>query len=194
MDKLREAIALRAKLAADMKLRLHNEEGGIRQDLTDEDRAVIDTLSGKIDEMTPQIEQMKADEARFKRSAEYDALVQEPATRQLAAALPGGHADAADRAIPATARRHSRLKAFCNGAGETSPADELEAYRLGTWFAGTRGVPWAVQRCRDLGLRIERAASEGTNTAGGFAVPDEFSARFIVLRERYGTFRRNTYI
>lgn len=194
MDQLKEAIALRAKLAADMKLRLLDKDGGIRAELTDEDRAVIDTLSGKIDDLTPQIDRMSADENRFKRAREIDALIQEPATARIVTPLPSGHADAAERTIPAVARRHSRLKAFANDRGETSQADELEAYRFGTWFAATRNVPWAVQRCRDLGIGIERALTEGTNTAGGFAVPEEFSGRFIALRERYGVFRRNAFI
>jgi len=194
MDKLKEGKALRAKLAAEMKARLQSEDGGIREDLTDEDRAAIDVLSGRIDEMAPQIERMEADAERFRKSVEIDALMREPQGRQVPPAQPGGFADSAERTIPATARRHSRLKAFCDEKGYTDEKAELEAYRFGTWFAATRGVPWAIQRSRDLGIVVQRALTEGTNTAGGFAVPDETSGRFILLRERYGAFRRNTYI
>lgn len=194
MDKLREAQALRVKLLADGDRILLEEDGATRRELTDENRTEHDEITTKVEALAVQIDQMIGDEERFKAQAELRAAASVPSARQAETmSLITAHAEA-QAGIPATARRHSRLTAFCDRSGDTSEADELEAYRFGTWFAATRGVQWAIQRCRDMGIGIQRAASEGTNTAGGFAVPDEFSPRFIVLRERYGTFRRNTYI
>lgn len=80
--------------------------------------------------------------------------------------------------------RSGRLFAF-RGADA-----QKNAYRAGKWLLATvYGSEAAAQWCRENGIRIERAASEGVNTAGGFLVPEEFSQTIIDLREEYGTFR-----
>jgi HK97 family phage major capsid protein len=67
---------------------------------------------------------------------------------------------------------------------------ERNAYRSGQWLAATfLGNEKAAQYCRDNGIAITKAQSEGVNTAGGFLVPSEFTNTVIDLREEYGTFR-----
>ena len=84
--------------------------------------------------------------------------------------------------------RYSTVKNF-----KGQNADE-KAYRFGKWFsASVVGDERSKQFCRDNGIEI-KAQSEGTNTAGGYLVPVEFSNDIIDLREQYGVFRRNTRV
>jgi HK97 family phage major capsid protein len=77
---------------------------------------------------------------------------------------------------------HTELRAYRDGAD-----DVKTAYGIGRWIRGTvyrnqDDLRW----CKDHGIEA-RALSEGTNSAGGFLVPDEFAARVIRLVEDYGT-------
>lgn len=96
--------------------------------------------------------------------------------------------------------RSARITAVRNFAGGNA---EERAYRLAQWFlAGplarlhgeTPLTKRAEQFCREQGLQIDRAHSAGENETGGFLVPQEFSADFVDLRERYGVFRRNARV
>lgn len=88
-------------------------------------------------------------------------------------------------------KSHGRLKHF------RGPNAEEKAWRSGQWLAATCfGSQRALQHCREQGIAIEQLASstgqsEGTNTAGGYLVPEELSAAIIDLRETYGIFRQN---
>lgn len=80
--------------------------------------------------------------------------------------------------------RHASLKAF---KGEKA---EERAYRAGQWFrAALFGDERAVRFCKEHGIEF-RAQAEGSNTKGGFLVPNELSQAIIDLREQYGVFRR----
>lgn len=77
---------------------------------------------------------------------------------------------------------HTELRAF-NGSEEEVRA----AYGIGRWIRGTifrnqDDLRWA----KDHGFEA-RALNEGTPSAGGFLVPDEFAAKVIRLVEQYGT-------
>jgi HK97 family phage major capsid protein len=66
---------------------------------------------------------------------------------------------------------------------------DKNAYRAGQWLAACfLGSEKSAQFCRDNGIAITRAHSEGTNTSGGFLVP-RMERTIIDLREEYGTFR-----
>jgi HK97 family phage major capsid protein len=80
--------------------------------------------------------------------------------------------------------RAGKLMAF-----KGTDADK-NAYRAGQWLAACfLGSEKSAQFCRDNGIAITRAHSEGTNTTGGFVVPSEMERTIIDLREEYGTFR-----
>lgn len=82
-------------------------------------------------------------------------------------------------------KRYMKLKAF-KGEG----ADE-NAYRVGQWIMGTIfDDADARQWCKDNGVGITKALSEGVNTAGGFLVPTEMMNSIIDLREEFGVFRQ----
>jgi len=80
---------------------------------------------------------------------------------------------------------HSRLKNF---KGENA---EERAYRFGQFaLASLWGSEKAAAWCRENGVMLQRAQSEGVNSAGGVLVPEEFSTEIIILRDQYGMFRR----
>lgn len=80
---------------------------------------------------------------------------------------------------------HSRLKNF---KGENA---EERAYRFGQFaLAALWGSEKAASWCRENGIMLQRAQSEGVNSAGGVLVPEEFSTEIIILRDQYGMFRR----
>jgi len=103
-------------------------------------------------------------------------------------------APAAAVAVPATAEErkveirainphHTSLRAFNDG-----PDAVESAYRCGRWlkaslFKREDDLRW----CREHGVEA-RALNEGSNSAGGALVPEEFAARVIRLVEEYGTF------
>ena len=77
---------------------------------------------------------------------------------------------------------HTELRAFNDG-----PNAVEDAYRTGRWIRATvfknqDDIRW----CRDHGVEA-RALSEGSNSAGGYLVPQEFAARVIRLVETFGT-------
>lgn len=100
--------------------------------------------------------------------------------------------------LPATARRHSKLKNF------KGPDAEADAYRAGMWFrAVIFGDSRAARFCGDYGIPIEKAnwavadrsesrtaQAEGVNSLGGYLVPEILERTIIDLRETYGVFRR----
>jgi HK97 family phage major capsid protein len=53
------------------------------------------------------------------------------------------------------------------------------------------GFARAAAFCKENGIVLSRAMSEGVNESGGFLVPEEFGNDLIDLREIYGVFRRN---
>jgi HK97 family phage major capsid protein len=80
--------------------------------------------------------------------------------------------------------RNSRLKNFAKG-------EELQALRFGHFMlASMFGNSKSYAFCRENGIEISKAHSEGVNSAGGFFVPSEFSTKIIDLRDAYGYMRR----
>lgn len=84
-------------------------------------------------------------------------------------------------------------KYFYNGKLKSYKSDELEdAYREGMWFKAIQlhdadAKAW----CEDNGIST-KALSEGTDTAGGYTVPDQLLNRIIVLASQYGIVRANS--
>lgn len=86
--------------------------------------------------------------------------------------------------VPATAKRHGKLKAFSN---------DFDAYASGQFLRATvTKNETAAQWCREHG--IMNAHSTTTNSAGGYLVPEGFENAIINLREEYGIFRQNARV
>lgn len=78
---------------------------------------------------------------------------------------------------------HTALRCFNDG-----PESVEQAYRVGRWIRGhvfrnEDDLRW----CRDHGVEA-RAMNEGSNSAGGALVPEEFSSQVIRRTEEFGTF------
>lgn len=86
-------------------------------------------------------------------------------------------------------KRFTKLKAF-------KGADAAEnAYSTGQWIkAAVFGDEDSKQWCRENGIAITRAQSEGVNSAGGVLVPNQMMDSIIDLREEFGVFRKNATI
>ncbi len=68
------------------------------------------------------------------------------------------------------------------------------AYRFGRWAMASLGRENSRTWCKDNGIIVQKGQTEGTNSAGGFLVPDEFENEIITLRESYGVFRANAAV
>lgn len=86
-------------------------------------------------------------------------------------------------------RRYGSLKGF------TGPDAERKAFRFGHFVLGSiLGNERSRDLCKQHGISLTRAQSEGINEKGGYLVPDEFGNDMIDLIERYGVFRQHAKI
>lgn len=75
-----------------------------------------------------------------------------------------------------------------------------KAHDFGMFMGAVLGFDSAKRYCANKGITLQKGfqsfkgAVEGTNTAGGFLVDDGVLDDLIVLRERYGVFRRNSRV
>lgn len=94
----------------------------------------------------------------------------------------------AERSSPAPEVREERTAIRPVRDGRTLKAfrSHEDAYRVGKWLQATyAGDSEAKRWCNDHGVEA-RTMSEGVNSAGGFAVPEELSATIIRNVETYG--------
>lgn len=96
----------------------------------------------------------------------------------------GGAVTTGKITLPAQARGYP-LKNF---KGENAHEDAFKAghFLLASVFGSEKSAAW----CKENGLFVQRAASEGVNSAGGYLVPEEMENRIIILRNSYGLARR----
>ena len=91
--------------------------------------------------------------------------------------------------LATTVYRGGPLKAF------KGPEGQKQAFRAGMFLAAAIGRNQrAAQFCAENGIPVVRAHSGGTDSLGGFLVPDEFENVMIDLRIQYGVFRRNANV
>ena len=114
-----------------------------------------------------------------RKEAELRAVVEIAAPAAVAVAAPAEK----KLDIRSVSPHHTSLRAFNEG-----PEAVEQAYRIGRWIRGTvfhnaDDMRW----CKDHGVEA-RALGEGSNSAGGALVPDEFASRVIRLVETMGTF------
>ena len=101
--------------------------------------------------------------------------------------VPGQPGAGVDIQLPM--RRDGKLRAYLGKDAER------DAYRVGMWLkASVFGNAEAQTWCKENGLMLVRAQSEGVNSAGGFLVPEEMANSIINLKETYGVFRANTRV
>lgn len=140
----------------------------------------IERLAGEADAVKADLEfeeRLAAKEAELRAVVEKAAPAPAPAVE--APAAPEKRSLEVRQILP----HHTSLRAY------NTSADSVErAYRVGRWIRGTvfrnqDDLRW----CRDHGVEA-RALNEGSNSAGGALVPEEFASEVIRLTEEYGTF------
>jgi HK97 family phage major capsid protein len=89
---------------------------------------------------------------------------------------------------PALSSARSIIGVPKNITGEKA---QERAFRMGKFFSASLfGNEKAGQWCRENGLMVQKDASEGVNSAGGFLVPEEAQNEIIILRNSYGLARQ----
>ena len=178
------------KLVKELKANLERvAEIDAEAELTDELRAEQDSLIEAQDGLKAKIERAKkqVEMGNFLDNAEANPPVEKRivAATAIAVAAPGV-IDA--KVVPVSAKRlYSSITSF-HGVDK-----ELKAYRFGQWFMATAGIQSAIDYCNGTGMPMS-VHNEGTNTAGGYLVPEEFGMDITRLTLDYGAFRANTNV
>lgn len=165
MEKISE---LRAKRAAKIdalaaQVAKMNHDGYIEKT---EDQTSYDALKGEIAQLDAKI-------ARAEEANRLQATAAQPVPGQSGIVM------------PPSSFRSGRLK-FFKGADAEQRALRFGKFMQASVFGSESAAGW----CRDNGIVLHKAQSEGVNSAGGYLVPEEFSAAIIDLRDDYGVFRR----
>lgn len=170
MSKKHELKQVLGKLADEIEAMAgKSEDEGFKQD-------IYDALKEKMVDATKQLG--RVEEA-------------ETIARNLATPVPGQ-----DRltpfAPPSAHKLYGTLKNFRDREieGRTVKAVD-QAYTAGMWFKATiLDSAEAKDWCKSRGVPINKAQGEGSDSAGGFLVPEELMSNIIVLREQFGVFRQ----
>lgn len=143
--------------------------------------------TNEIGRLATEADSVKADLEFEERLAAKEAELRAVVEKAAPAPAPAVEAPAAPEKRSLEVRQilphHSSLRAY-----NTGPEAVEQAYRVGRWIRGTvfrnqDDLRW----CRDHGVEA-RALNEGSNSAGGALVPEEFASEVIRLTEEYGTF------
>jgi HK97 family phage major capsid protein len=175
-------------MASNLK-RLQERAAGISARMSEltsvEDRSADQTR--ELLSLSAQADQVKTDlefeERIATKEAELRSVVEKAAPAPAAAPVAEVKDEPKKIEIRGIAPHHSQLSAFNDG-----PEAVESAYRCGRWlraavFKNADDIRW----CKEHGVE-NRALNEGSNSAGGVLVPEEFAARVIRLVENYGTF------
>jgi HK97 family phage major capsid protein len=157
------------------------------RDITAEEAAEIDAIQGTADK-PGMLQKLQADKARAERS---DAIKAANIGRSIGGIQVGGDEPGmvsgveVPKAIkvPATAKRHGRVKHF------TGPDAEANAYASGRFLmAVINDHDPSKMWLKDHGIQM--AHSSDDNSKGGYLVPEVLENAMIDLKEEFGMFRR----
>ena len=141
-----------------------------------DDRELNDDESTRVDECLAEIQILRENEQRLEKV--------ESEKQRVALARQPQQQDA-PKILPAIPKAKARLHAF---KGEQA---ERDAYHAGQWIkAQFLNDAAAKQFCNDHGL-ILGAQTGGTNSEGGFLVPDPLSDAIIDVRDSVGLLARS---
>jgi HK97 family phage major capsid protein len=162
LEEIRERIV---EMQEQMQATIANAED-LNRELTEDEGEDIDAILEEIEnKLRPREARMEKVEAEKQRIA----LAQTPVV-----------AVQASTSMPAIPKSHRKLRAFDSNE---------DAYRASLWFkAAFMDDSEASRLCNDYG--ILNVATEGTDSAGGYLVPDELSSAIIAVRNRAGVARR----
>jgi HK97 family phage major capsid protein len=155
------------------------------RDLTAEEASEIDAIQGT-DDKQGTLQKLYADQKRAVRmEANQQARVRTIGGHIIdqanAGTIPGDEPKAIR--VPATAKRHGRVKHF------TGPDAEANAYASGRFLmAAIAGDESSKQWLKDHGMQM--AHSSDDNSKGGYLVPEVLENALIDLKEQFGFFRQ----
>jgi HK97 family phage major capsid protein len=186
LQQLRDELNHKARCLQDLKDKTDKEN----RQFTAEEIKVWDKTEAELKSLKEEIESVKA---HIERVAKLEEFKQELSNTSTAPVR--GQPENGNPATPpnfATPKRHGALRSF------KGPDADQKAYRSGVW---ARAVLYGDQSARvrgeAMGLfdnHLRNALSEGTDSAGGVLVPEEFSQAIIDLRESYGVFRQQCQV
>lgn len=155
--------------------------------------AKVDALSALVDKMNAETYvQADADEKAYAdikaEIATFDKSIErtEEANR-LKASLAGVVRDPMDRTTLAAIPKRIGSTKHIVGVDAADRAYKAGQFFLATMFGSDKAAAW----CKENGILVQKALSEGVNSAGGVFVPEEMQNEIIVLRNSYGLARRD---
>lgn len=178
-----QLIAEQGKLAemADEMDAISNVATDENRELSEQELNLLEEYGPKIDGTKKRIESLQksvASAARSRSRTEQQTAIEEE-SRQLAT-VPARHTEQARVRVP----NHRKSRHF---------STSLEAYQSGMWMAATLGRNQRAQQyCRDNHVGgWTNAMEEGTDTLGGYSVPDPLANTIIELFQQFGVFVSN---
>ena len=178
LNELQADRAHKVKSAQDLIEKAENED----RVLNDDEEKTVATLMAEAEELESLIEKRKAHDAQSAKVKEAIAKINKPEERKTSPETPGTPIEV--RLPELEMPVYSKLQAF------KGPHAKENAYRCGmalraALFQDENARGW----CNRNGMEF-RVLAEGTNTLGGFLVPEEMNQAIIDLREEYGIFRQ----
>jgi len=183
IQELRDKLSHKTMSAQDIVDRAEKEN----RILTADEQKLFDAACTEAEEIKAEIKHIEEHEKRAKEAKRRMEELNAFQPRQSQPTQPATDPEPEPRiAVKSYGARFGKLKAFKN---------ERDAYLSGAWYLASFHNSFKAQRiCSENGIpygsNYRNALSEGTNSAGGYLVPDEFSQAIIDLRESYGVFRR----
>ena len=176
---LRDYREERAELIARTEAIVQNAKNEDRE-LSSDEQAEIDNILEK---------KLVANASNIERTERLDSIEKNSLKARISSgevSVPGAAPEAIDPLasvrVPASVIRPSNRKAF--------NSDAKSGYVSGLWLAALVGNNWAKNKLADMAPSVSNAMSEGTNSAGGFLVPDPLAAEIVRLVESAGVFRQ----
>lgn len=80
---------------------------------------------------------------------------------------------------------YSKIKNFKNND---------DAFAFGSWALACMGYKKSAQWCADNGIVTKAPNIEGSNSVGGFLVPEQMESQIITLREQFGVIRNHARV
>jgi HK97 family phage major capsid protein len=169
----------------------NTEQEGLRQKgeaLSAEEKARVVALDSEMDALEADVKAVDGEIEIEEKAAKRAEWLKKPNNALEPEAEKAGEHGKKAFVVPAAARRGAKVSAF--KSDEYGTAD-VKAYRFGQFAAASLfKSEKAREFCKEHGIAV-KAHSEGSLTAGGYLVPEEFEADLIDLREQYGVFRQH---
>lgn len=158
---------------------------------TNDEAARIDAILG-VDNKGGELQELRKEEDRLQKLEAAKALVLNRNNAGMNTPSPKDGGSGKTVIVPISCLRPSKFKAFKNPNDRQE--NEAKAYSFGKFFLAALGVDSAKEWCREHGIELRNAMTEGFDSKGGYLVPTEFENTIIDLRNEYGVARQNVQV